>query len=162
MFEQDLGYSDSIVKTSVGNRLKQTRPGYHLHELEFPAYSPDKNLCPFLTVRGYLSQTKPLRGKVTNLFISIVRPYKPVSKSTVSRWVKTTLGLTGVDLTDFKPHSIRAASTSAASRMSVPLETILRTAEWSNQCTFAQHYQEEVHKQGDYATRILNTSPSAL
>lgn len=121
-----------------------------------------KTCVHFFTVREYFSQTKPLRGKVTNLFISFVRPYKPVSKSTVSRWVKTTLGLTGVDLTDFKPHSIRAASTSAASRMSVPLETILRTAGWSNQCTFAQYYQKEVHEQGDYATRILNTSPSAL
>ena len=123
---------------------------------------PDKNLSPVFTVREYLSETKPLWGKVTNLFISFGRPYTPVSKSTVSRWVKTTLGLTGVDLTDFKPHSIRAASTSAASRMIVPLETILHTAGWSNQCTFAQYYQKEVHKQGDYATRILNTSPSAL
>ena len=108
----------------VGDKLKQTRPGYHLHELEFPAYSPDKNLCPVFTVRKYLSRTKPLRGKVANLFISFVRPYKPVSKSTVSRWVKTTLGLAGVDLTRFKPHSIRAVSTPAASRISVPLGAI--------------------------------------
>ena len=159
---RNVDLSESIVKISVGDKLKQTRPGYHLHELEFPAYSPDKKLCPVFTVREYLSRTKPLRGKVTNLFISFVRPYKPVSKSKVSSWVKTTLGLAGVDLTRFKPHSIRAASTSAASRISVPLGTILRTAGWSNQCTFAQYYQKEVHKQGDYATRILNTSLSAL
>ena len=75
--------SESIVKMSVGDKLKQTRPGYHLHELEFPDYSPDKNLCPVFSVREYLSRTKPVRGKVTNLFISFVRPYKPVSKSTV-------------------------------------------------------------------------------
>ena len=154
--------SESIVKISVGDKLKQTRSGYHLHELEFPAYSPDKNLCPVFTVREYLSRTKPLRGKVTILFISFVRPYRPVGKSTVSRWVKTTLGLAGVDLTRFKPHSIRAASTSAASQVSVPLATINRTAGWSNQCTFALYYQKEVHKQGDYATRTLNASLSAL
>ena len=161
---RNVDLSESIVKISVGDKLKQTRPDFHLHELEFPAYSPDKNLCPVFTVREYLSRTKtkPLRGKVTNLFISFVRPYKPVSKSTVSRWVKTTLGLAGVDLTRFKPHSIRAASISAASRISVPLGTILRTAGWSNQCTFAQYYQKEVHKQGDYVTRILNTPLSAL
>ena len=89
--------SESIVKISVGDKLKQTRPGYHLHELEFPAYFPDKNRCPVLrTVREYLSRTKPLRGKVTILFISFVRPYRPVGKSTVSRWVKTTTGLAGV------------------------------------------------------------------
>lgn len=153
---RNVDLSESIVKISVGDKLKQTRPGYHPHELEFPAYPPHKNLCPVFTVREYLSWTKPLRGKVTNLFISFVRPYKPVSKSTVSRWVKTTLGSAGVDLTRFKPHSIRAASTSAASQISVPQGTILRTAGWSSQCTFAQYYQKEVHKQSDYATRILN------
>ena len=95
---RNVDLSESIVKISVGDKLKQTRPGYHLHEHEFLDYSPDKNLCPVFTVREYLSRTKPLRGKVTNLFISFVGPYKPVSKSTVSRWIKTTLGLAGVDL----------------------------------------------------------------
>ena len=154
--------SESIIKISVGDKLKQTRPGYHLQELEFPAYSPDKNLCPVFTVREYLSRTKPLRGKVTNSFISFVRTYRPVGKSTVSRWVKTTLNLAGVDLTHFKPHRIRAASTSAASQVSVPLATILHTAGWSSQCTFSLYCQKEVHKQGDYASRILNASLSAL
>lgn len=56
--------------------------------------------------------------------------------------------MAGVDLTRFKPHSIRAASTSAASQVIVSLGTILRTAGWSSQCTFAQYYQKEVHKQG--------------
>lgn len=56
--------SESIVKICVGDMLKQTRPGYHLRELDFPAYPPDKSLCPIFTVREYLSQTNPLRGKV--------------------------------------------------------------------------------------------------
>ena len=77
---RNVDLSESIVKISVGDKLKQNRPGYHLHELEFPAYFPDKSLCPVFTVREYLSPTKPLRCKVTNLFISFVRPYKPVSK----------------------------------------------------------------------------------
>ena len=29
--------SDSICKVSVGYKFKQTRPCYHLHQLEFPA-----------------------------------------------------------------------------------------------------------------------------
>ena len=48
---RNVDLSESIVKISVGDKLKQTRPGYHLHELEFPAYSPDKNPCPVFTVR---------------------------------------------------------------------------------------------------------------
>ena len=159
---RNMTVSDSIVKVSIGDKLKQTRPGHHLHELEFPAYSPDQQLCPVSVVKQYLTQTKLLRGKITNLFISFVKPYKSVSKSTISCWVKTTLGLAGVDLTRFKPHSIRAASSSAASQASVPLATILRTAGWSSECVFAQYYQKEVHQQGTYATTLLNTSLSTL
>lgn len=159
---RNISITDSIVKVSIGDKLKQTRPGYHLHELEFPAYSPDQQLCPVSVVKEYLSRTKPLRGEITTLFISFVRPCRSVSKSTISRWVKTTLGLAGVDLTRFKPHSIRAASSSAASQASVPLATILRTAGWSSECTFAQYYQKEVHKQGTSATTILDSSLSTL
>ena len=153
---------ESIVKISVGDKLKQIRPGYHPRELEYPAYSSNKNLCPVFTVQEYLPRTKLLRVRLQIFLISFVRPYKPVSKSTVSRWAKTTLGLAGVDLTRFKSHSIIAAYTSAASRISVSLGTILRTTGWSKHCTFDQYYPKEVHKQGDYSARILNTSLSAL
>ena len=145
---RNMSITDSIVKVSIGDKLKQTRPGYHIHELEFPAYY----------VKQYLLRTKPLRGEITNIFISFVRPYRSVSKSTISRWVKTTLGLAGVDLTRFKPHSTRAASSSAASQAKVPLATILRTAGWSSEYTFVQYYQKEVQTQGTYATNILNSS----
>ena len=101
--------SDSIVKVSIGEKLKQTRPGYHLHELEFPAYTPYHELCPVSVVQEYLARMKPLCGNITSLFISFVKPYKQVAKNTISRWVKTTLGLAGVDLIRFKPHSNRAA-----------------------------------------------------
>jgi len=78
---RNMSITDSIVKVSIGDKLKQTRPGYHLHELEFPAYSPDQQLCPVSVVKEYLSRTKPLRGEITTLFISFVRPYRSVSKS---------------------------------------------------------------------------------
>lgn len=91
-----------------------------------------------------------------------MRPYRSVSKSTISRWVKTTLGLAGVDLTRFKPHSIRAASSSATSQANVPLATILRTAGWSSEFTFAQYYQKRGAQTGTYATTILNSSLSTL
>jgi len=85
---RNMSITDSIVKVSIGDKLKQTRPGYHLHELEFPAYSPDQRLCPVSVVKQYLTRTKPLWGEITNLFISFMRPYRLVNKSTISRRVK--------------------------------------------------------------------------
>ena len=81
--------SDSIV--SIGYKLKQTRPDYHLYELEFPAYTPDNELCPVSVVQEYLARMKPLYGNITSLFISFVKPYKQVAKNTISRWVKTVI-----------------------------------------------------------------------
>lgn len=105
---------------------------------------------------------KPLHGNITSLFISFVKPYKQVAESTISPWVKTTLGLAGVDLTRFKPHSVWAASASAASHENVLLGTILHTASWSSQSTFAKYYLKEMHKEGTYATTVLNTSFSVM
>ena len=42
----------------------------------------------------------------------------------------------------FKPHSIRASSTSAAALAKVLLDTILWTADWSGHCTFAKYYKK--------------------
>ena len=93
---------DSVVKISIGDKLKQTRPGYHLNELQFPAYNPHNELCQVLVVKEYLARMKPLHGNIMSL------------------------GLAGLDLTRFKPHSVWAASASAASHENVLLGTILR------------------------------------
>ena len=42
----------------------------------------------------------------------------------------------GLDVNQLKAHSTRAASTSAASRVDVPIEHILSTAGWKNEHTF--------------------------
>lgn len=55
-------------------------------------------------------------------------PFKRVSRDTISRWVKLVLTDSGIDTSRFKPHSTRAASTSAASNASVSLDDILHTA----------------------------------
>ena len=70
--------------------------------------------------------------------------YGPVSRDTISRWVKTVMQQGGIDTTKFKPHSTRAASTSAASRNAVPLDNILTGAGWKSDCVFAKYYNKPV------------------
>ncbi|XP_074612234.1 uncharacterized protein LOC141866599 [Acropora palmata] len=91
--------NSSTVKISIGDKLKQTKPGKHLHELEFPAYPTDICLCIVDVMKEYLERTKPLRGDITSLFVTYVKPYKAASKDTISRWIKTTLKLAGIDMT---------------------------------------------------------------
>ena len=48
----------------------------------------------------------------------------------------------GLDLNIFTPHSVRAASTSAAFRAKIPLNSILETAGWSKDNTFRKYYNK--------------------
>ena len=110
---------------SIGDKLKQTKPGTHVPELKFPGYPSDASLCVVVVIiKEYLERTKHLRNGITSLFVTYVKPYKVGSKSIISRWIKSTLGLTGIDISRFKPHSIGASSTSAAALAKVVLDTI--------------------------------------
>ena len=84
--------------------------------------------------------TEHLRGQEIRLFISFVAPYKDVCKDTISRWMRTIMTASGIDTYFFKPHSVRLASVSTVSDNGLPLATILRTAGWSNQCTFRKNF----------------------
>lgn len=128
---RNMAINSSTVKFSIGDKLQQNKLGKHVHELDFAVYPTDICLCVVDVMKEYLERTKPLRGDITNLFVTYVKLYKAASKDTLSRWIKTTLGLAGIDMTRFKPHSIRSLSTSAAAIAKVPVDTILRTARWS-------------------------------
>ena len=74
------------------------------------------------------------------LFISFVKPHRAVSSATISRWIKTVLSDAGIDTSIFKAHSVRRAATSAAYNKGVPVEHILKLANWSNESTFRRFY----------------------
>ena len=44
----------------------------------------------------YIERTKTLRSS-PKLFVSTVKPHGPVSKDTISRWVKASLMIAGID-----------------------------------------------------------------
>ena len=50
--------------------------GEHLHELELSSYPTDVRLCGVDGVKEYLARTKPIRGIITSLFVTCVKPYK--------------------------------------------------------------------------------------
>ena len=50
----------------------------------------------------------------------------------------------GIDISHFKAHSTRAASTSAAARLGVSTAQILLTADWSSASTFSKFYKRDV------------------
>ncbi len=111
--------------------------------IKLEAYPIDEMLCVVKLLKEYLTRTASLRGK--QLFISYVKPFSPVSHDAISRWVKTIMQIASIDTVKFKPHSTRAASTSAAQRNAVPLEKKkLTAAAWKSDCVFAKYYNKSV------------------
>ena len=99
-----------------------------------------------------------MRGKTTALFITTTTPHKQASRDSISRWFKIAMERSGLDLSIFTAHSVRAASTSTASKAKVPLHTILNTAGWSKQTTFSKFYNKPLADSGKFAKAIFKTA----
>jgi len=105
----------------------------------------DPRLCVVTTLKKYLTRTKFAREtrSCRQLLLSYVKPYGPVSRATISRWVKFVLQSSGLDVNIFKPHSTRSASTPKAKLSGVPSANILDKAGWKSESAFAKFYDKK-------------------
>ena len=103
---QDLG---DRYRITVHEKLKQTKPGRHLEPIELLAFPEGKNLCVVQRLRECIHRTDSLSKDHSQLLLSNVKPFKPVARDTVSRWVKQVLQSAGIDITKYSAHSCRAA-----------------------------------------------------
>lgn len=136
------------IKTSGLNRKQPC--------LQLPFLPDEPLLCAARTIKDYMKRTESLRiiGN-DQLFLTHQKPFKPANKQTISRWIKETLQLAGVDTSTFKPHSVRHASTSSALKKGITLENILNTAGWSRPSTFTKFYLREVRNEDCFAKTVL-------
>ncbi len=136
--------TETSCKFQVLEHLKTSKPGSAPTIIEIKAYTPDEKVCPMLALQEYLQRTESLRGEHKQLFISYIKPYLPVSRDTLSRWVKTVLDDAGIDTSIYSAHSTRAAATSKAYSNAVPLDTLMKAAGWSSDGTFQKFYNKPV------------------
>lgn len=134
----DIGFHIYItdrIKTSGINKFQPC--------LQVPFFLENPALCVAKLLECYIEKTKTLRNQINELFITSRPSYKPASKQTLSRWIKTGLELAGID-PKFKPHSTRHASTSKAFSNGVSVDLICQTAGWTQSSTFAKWYNKPV------------------
>jgi hypothetical protein len=105
-----------------------------------------KNGCPVDCLSQYVFRSYFWRNaeNQSKLFIGLRKPHKEVSDSTIGLWVKDYLSLAGVNSLNFSAHSTREAASSKAESMGVPIDSILATASWSSQSTFARLYHRSL------------------
>ena len=134
---EDMVVLETSVTFVVSKPLKQSKPGSKPTVVEFVAYPDNPNIYVVTTLKAYIARTSALRGDAPQLFVSYFKRIKLVSHDTISRWVKTVLQKSGIDVNFFKPHTTRVAAKSKAFLKSIPSEHILSVARWSSSATFA-------------------------
>ena len=85
--------SFSKVVITIGDLVKQSRPGTHVEPLSLTAYAAARRLCIVTVFKEYLRRTLDIKGKETRLLLAIVTHHAAVSKDTVTRRMKATVVL---------------------------------------------------------------------
>ena len=149
---EDMEISDKIV-FKMKKLLKHNRVGDPLDTIILRNFSECKRLCVVKCLKMYLARTQCFRG-YSQLLLSYIRPFKPISRDTLSRWTLNVMNMAGLDTSKYRSHSTRGASTSAAKRLGVPINLIMRQASWRSATSFARYYDKRLE---DDVTQVGHT-----
>nr|CAH7749579.1 unnamed protein product [Callosobruchus chinensis] len=95
-------------------------------------------------------------GTENSLFITVKKPFHKASTQTLSRWIKTILRKSGIDVNIFTGYSVKHAAVSAASRKGLNYDTIRRAAGWSsNSKMFTTVYNRPVISSKTFTEAVL-------
>jgi hypothetical protein len=117
----------------------------------------NESLCAMHTLLYYIAVTKDIR-LTQYLFISYVT-CRAVTSGTLARWLKCVLQLSGIDVSCYKAHSFRSASTSAAFHKGCSIKDILSTANWKSDNNFRKFYFRHSLQQKDisFSTAVFSS-----
>lgn len=158
---QSLSFSELAASFSL-LRLRKSQHSGPLQSFSLPIF-PDSSCCPVSCLRSYVSKSGPLRAEsCLPLFIATRKPFHSVSSSTLGRWIKSCLSAAGIDVSIFSAHSTRGAAASKAAAAGVAVDSILRTASWASESTFARFYKRSISSNPVVDAIFSQTSSSDL
>ncbi|XP_076049118.1 uncharacterized protein LOC143029868 [Oratosquilla oratoria] len=105
-------------------------------------------LCPVRAIRTYLKRTKHLRPDLPRLFVSTRGTPKPVTKTSISYWIKEVIrrayASSPTDYPGAKAHDLRAIGPSLVFRKNRSVNQVLQAGIWKSQTTFTSFYLKDV------------------
>ena len=139
-----------------------TKTSSEVSSVFFAKYVDCDDLCVLRCLQCYILRTstfRPLPDPETpsQLLISYHRPHGPVKSCSIARWIKSVLDSAGIDTGIFKAHSTRSASTTKARSKGVPLDEVVKMADWSGTSTFKRFYYRPTFNDA-YARAVLSSS----
>ena len=155
-------YKPEGILFKLPSLTKKRNPGLPPKELFFGAFPANTHLCVVKCLQQYETVTEQYRPKEQEpnpLFLSYIRPYKPITSQRIAHWIKNLLEEAGVDTSVFKAHSVRGASATVALNKGVSLSDILNTADWSKDSTFRRFYYRPTESNNYmYAQKVLQAN----
>ena len=154
---KNIVYHEDRIEIAITDRIKTTDHMKELPILVLPYFKDQPNICPAKTLVYYVEKTSTLREPgEEKLLVTSRKPHSGITKDTLSRWIKTTLTECGIDTSVFKAHSTRHASVSAAARNNASIESIFKTACWSEKSsTFARFYNRPILENEFFANSVM-------
>lgn len=153
-----LSFSSTGAKFTLLRLRKAQRSGA-FQSFSLPAFS-NSSCCPVEALRSYVDRTAPRRNNtnINYLFIALISPFKMVTASTISRWIRRILLSSGIDTQVFGAHSARGAGASKALASGASVDGILRSGHWARESTFARFYKRNVDS--SVATAVIGSAQS--
>lgn len=146
--------SDQSITFKIGTLLKTSRPKNLNPEVTITSFSKAE-ICPYKTLKHYILRTQNIR-KSNKLFVSF-KTFKSITSCSIARWLRIVLSNSGIDISKFKAHSFRAASSTAASNAGISLNEILKTANWASAQTFKKFYFKNIENDKNNSRLYVNS-----
>ena len=118
------------VEFAIPGLTKTRRAGHPPCVTFYAEFHQDTRLCPVTVLREYERRTGKFRRDTSETVrerdpLSFLKPFKPVTSTTIARWLKNAMSQAEIDTSVFKAHSTRAASASAASHAEASMREIM-------------------------------------
>ena len=127
------------------NRPRKAQHSGALRSFTLQPFESNANLCPVGCIAVYLDRTADLRPSNSDyLFVSLIRPHRAATATTLARWIKTILHLSGINTSIFGAHSVRGTASSDSVARGVPVEDVLRSGDWSSLSNFSRFYHRPI------------------
>ena len=145
---------DNKVVMPIMSPIKQTKPTKYMAPLCFQIYNKEPKLCVVSHLTEYLKRTKSYRD-TDKLFLTCIKPYRATSKDTISMWYKSIIKESGISIHSYTSHSSKAAASSYAKSCGASLSTIIKSAGWKSESTFAQFYEKQIEEEVEFHNYLL-------
>ncbi|KAK3107214.1 hypothetical protein FSP39_009645 [Pinctada imbricata] len=156
-----MSMGDDYIQFTLPTLTKSRRMGGKPISLTLRQFELFPKLDVVDCTKEYISKTQNLRGSQTILLISFIKPHKSVKPCTIAKWLQEMMSKSGIDVSKFKSHSTRSASTSKALKQGLSVAQIMKMANWKSENVFKRFYSNTIegesgNNQQNFSDAVLN------